>query len=569
MKKVWKGFAAAVSAAAIAATGFIGATSAYADDLAPTPTTTRVTIADFKDGDAFSAYQVLFATNSGTNNENYSYTINPKYTDVLKTATHLSLDGTESVNNKAVTDYITALNSNDMKTFADSLWSAINTADPKLDPEYTTTTNTLNVAQGYYLIRQTAAAEGETFSRVLLDTAGNAAVNIETKRDVPTVDKQVEDKNDSTTDNATWGDSADHDINDVVNYKLTGTVASNVLEYKQYKFEFKDTMSRGLTFKQAATQLADTDVTVKIGEKTISTDSYNVALTTATDAEGAYAGGSVLTITFPNLLTAKYTDDADVRADLPEAAIDVFYAATLNSNAIVGQAGNPNKVDLTFARDPHYSGTGEPTTTTPPQAAIVFTYDTTVSKTDQNGNALAGAEFALLKLNATTNKWDQFGTTGYTATAFDNTTDMANLTAEQAATLTGTATTLVSGNQQLTFKGVDDGQYAIVETKVPAGYNYKTPTLFTVTGGHVVAPGTAGTIDGVTNLGVWGAPRVNNDNDKVSVSVGNLSTIFENTTGNELPSTGGMGTTMLYVAGAAIVLIAGIGLAVTLRRRQA
>ena len=134
MKKVWKGFAAAVSAAAIAATGFIGATSAYADDLAPTPTTTRVTIADFKDGDAFSAYQVLFATNSGTNNENYSYTINPKYTDVLKTATHLSLDGTESVNNKAVTDYITALNSNDMKTFADSLWSAINTADPKLDP---------------------------------------------------------------------------------------------------------------------------------------------------------------------------------------------------------------------------------------------------------------------------------------------------------------------------------------------------------------------------------------------------------------------------------------------------
>ena len=30
-----------------------------------------------------------------------------------------------------------------------------------------------------------------------------------------------------------------------------------------------------------------------------------------------------------------------------------------------------------------------------------------------------------------------------------------------------------------------------------------------------------------------------------------------------------MGTTILYAAGAAIVLIAGIGLAVTLRRRQA
>lgn len=565
MKKVWKGFAAAVSAAAIAATGFIGATSAYADDPAPA-TTTKITISDFKTGDAFSAYQVLNATNSGDTNQNYSYTINSKYTNALRTATSRPLDDdNESVNNKAVTDYIAGLSSNDMKTFADALWTAINTASPALAADYTTTTNTLNVPQGYYLIRQTSAADGQTYSRVLLDTAGNADVSITTKRDVPTVDKAVEDKNDSKTDPTTWGDSADHDINDVVNYKLTGTVASNVLEYKQYKFEFKDTMSKGLTFKQAATQLADTDVTVKIGAKTISTDSYDVALTAATDTEGAYAGGSVLTITFPNLLTAKYTDGTDVKADLPEAAIDVFYSATLNSNAQIGQAGNPNKVDLTFARDPHHSGEGEPTTTTKPETAIVFTYDATVSKTDQNGNALAGAEFALLKWNATTNKWDQFGANGYTATAFDNTTDMANLTAEQAATLTGAATTLVGGKQQLTFTGIDDGRYAIVETKVPAGYNYKVPTIFTVTGGHVITPN-AGTIDGVTNLGVWGAPTTTKG---TAVDGSTITTIFQNTTGNELPSTGGMGTTVLYVAGAAIVLIAGIGLAVALRRRQA
>lgn len=565
MKKVWKGFAAAVSAAAIAATGFIGATSAYAED--PAPTTTAVTIKDFKAGDKFSAYRILFATNSGDRNQNYSYTINPKYTDVLKAATDLPLNGTDSANNTAVTDHIAALEPNAMKTFADALWTAINTADRPLPADYTTVTDTLHVAQGYYLIRQTAAGDGETFSRVLLDTAGNDAVEISTKRDVPTVDKVVQDKNDSMAADPTWGDSADHDINDVVNYKLTGTVASTVLDYKQYKFEFKDTMSKGLTFKQAAAQLADTDVTVKIGENTISPDSYDVTLAAAPDAEGAYAGGSVLTITFPNLLTATYTDGSAVKTHLPEAAIDVFYSATLNSDAVVGQAGNPNKVDLTFARDPHHSGDGEPTTTTPSQAAIVFTYDTTVSKTDQGGNALAGAEFALLKWNTTTNKWDQFGATGYTATAFGDTTDMANLTAEQAATLTGAATTLVGDKQQLTFRGIDDGQYAIVETKVPAGYNYKTPSIFTVTGGHVVAPND-GTIDGVTNLGVWGAPTVVG-NSSVSVSGGNLSTIFENTTGNELPSTGGMGTTILYAAGAAIVLIAGIGLAVTLRRRQA
>lgn len=57
MKKVWKGFAAAVSAAAIAATGFIGATSAYADDPAPAPapTTGSITINNALTGDVFNA----------------------------------------------------------------------------------------------------------------------------------------------------------------------------------------------------------------------------------------------------------------------------------------------------------------------------------------------------------------------------------------------------------------------------------------------------------------------------------------------------------------------------------
>ena len=69
MKKVWKGFAAAVSATAIAATGFIGATSASAADGDVTVTITDATSADQK----FVAYRVLDATNNGNN---YAYTIN-------------------------------------------------------------------------------------------------------------------------------------------------------------------------------------------------------------------------------------------------------------------------------------------------------------------------------------------------------------------------------------------------------------------------------------------------------------------------------------------------------------
>ncbi|MGN0076927.1 MAG: LPXTG cell wall anchor domain-containing protein [Parafannyhessea sp.] len=41
-----------------------------------------------------------------------------------------------------------------------------------------------------------------------------------------------------------------------------------------------------------------------------------------------------------------------------------------------------------------------------------------------------------------------------------------------------------------------------------------------------------------------------------------------NKKGSTLPSTGGMGTTILYVAGAAIVVAAGIGLAIRRNKRQ-
>ncbi|WP_288148302.1 LPXTG cell wall anchor domain-containing protein, partial [uncultured Bifidobacterium sp.] len=97
---------------------------------------------------------------------------------------------------------------------------------------------------------------------------------------------------------------------------------------------------------------------------------------------------------------------------------------------------------------------------------------------------------------------------------------------------------------------------------VPAGYNYAAPTKFTITGNLVTTQPTGGAI-----TGTWGAPTTGNND--VTVSGGTISTSIVNNAGNKLPSTGGMGTTILYVAGAVIVLIAGIGLAVTLRRRQA
>lgn len=570
MKKVWKGFAAAVSAAAIAATGFIGATSANAAEGDVTVTITDATSADQK----FVAYRVLDATNNG---DNYAYTINTKYSEPLKAATGLTLNGTAEANNAAVTEYIGDLNAAQMKVFADALWVAID--GDSLDPDITefagqTGGASFSGPQGYYLIRQTSAGDNDALSSVIVNTAGQNGVDVTLKKDVPTVEKKVQNVNDSSNTTSDWQDSADHDVNDQVNFKLTGTTASNVNDFKQYKFEFKDTMSAGLTFVQAGGTVAATDVTVKIDGAAI-TSGYTVTLADVpTGTTGAYAGGKVLTVSFADLLAA--TKAAGITLD-GDDIVTVEYKATLNENAVIGANGNPNKVDLTFANDPHYSGAGEdePTGVTPEDEVIVFTYEVNADKVNNNNQPLEGASFALLKwFGGEENVWKVYQhaaddtAAGWVAlpsgVTIANKNAIATLSQTDAAKIPGTATAKnnETGKWTVNFPRIDDGDYAIVETVVPAGYNYAAPTQFTITGALVTTQPTDQPI-----TGTWGAPTTTNKD--VTVSGGTISASIVNNAGNKLPSTGGMGTTILYAAGAAIVLIAGIGLAVTLRRRQA
>lgn len=576
MKKVWKGFAAAVSAAAIAATGFIGATSANAAEGDVTVTITDATSADQK----FVAYRVLNTTNNG---DNYAYTINTKYSAQLKTATGLPLNGTDEQNNKAVTDYIAPLTAAQMKVFADKLWVAIANTKPAVTPDITefagkTGGASFSGPQGYYLIRQTSAGANDALSSVIVNTAGQNGVDVTLKKNVPTVEKKVQNVNDSSNTTSGWQDSADHDVNDKVNFKLTGTTSTYVNDFKQYKFEFKDTMSAGLTFVQAGDTVAAGDVTVKI-DGTAITSGYTVTLADVpTGTAAPYAGGKVLTVSFADLLAA--TKAANIKLGGGDV-VTVEYKATLNENAVIGPNGNPNKVDLTFANDPHYSGAGEnePTGTTPEDEVIVFTYEVNADKVTSDNKPLEGASFALLKWFEADKVWKVYqpakaaeGTNpavpaGWvalpTSVTIENKAAIATLSQTDAAKISGTATAEnKDGKWTVNFPRIDDGDYAIVETVVPAGYNYAAPTQFTITGNLVTTQPTDGAI-----TGTWGAPTTGNND--VTVSGGTISTSIVNNAGNKLPSTGGMGTTILYVAGAVIVLIAGIGLAVTLRRRQA
>lgn len=110
--------------------------------------------------------------------------------------------------------------------------------------------------------------------------------------------------------------------------------------------------------------------------------------------------------------------------------------------------------------------------------------------------------------------------------------------------------------------GLDDGAYRLTETTTPDGYNTIEPIIFAITAGHDVESDTPG----LTSL----------SGDKVSGEItftpnpteGSLTATVVNQSGLELPETGGMGTTLFYIAGAVLVIGAAV-LLVTRRRVNA
>ena len=203
------------------------------------------------------------------------------------------------------------------------------------------------------------------------------------------------------------------------------------------------------------------------------------------------------------------------------SVITVEYTATLNNNAVLGSAGNPNEVYLEYSNNPNKSEEGDNETgTTPKDVVIVFTYKTIVNKVDEKGDALTGAEFTLEKYNKKTDKWE--------------------------------AITVVKNDEgtTFTFSGLDDGNYRLTETKTPAGYNTIKPIEFTITAEHDVLS------DNPALTSLNGNVTTGEITFTSNVTDGSLSTDVVNKAGSTLPETGGMGTTIFYILGGLLVLFA-------------
>ena len=352
-------------------------------------------------------------------------------------------------------------------------------------------------AAGYYLIVDTTATTGTYDAKNLsfLKVNGAGEVTPTIKTDKPTLEKKVKDINDSTEVETDWQDSADYDIGDEIPYKLTATMG-DLSNYDHYYLNFHDTMTH-LT-------LVEGSVEVKVGEKTLEKDQYTVAWD---------AAKKTMDVAIMDVKAHEATNGTKVT---------VTYKATLDADAVLGSTGNPNTADLEYSNNPNNTGDGKTkpndTGKTPEDKNIVFTYKVTVNKVKENQQPLEGAEFELSK-KAKDGSWISKGK------------------------LTGT------GDDQNVFewKGLDDGDYKIVETKTPSGYNTIDPIEFTITAKH------EDKADDPKLTSLSGGKLSTGD-----VTTGAISANIVNKSGSTLPETGGIGTTVFYVIGGMLMAAAAI-----------
>ena len=476
-------------------------------------------------GKTLDLYQIFTATKNKAGN--VAYTLNPEYESFFKENVNGASELTGEALSEKAYEYVKTQVGEDGKNgvnFAKAMltWILSNTSGVDATHKTVTTatgsTEIANLAYGYYVVyplgatdTSTAPGTGQDYTSVAsLVSVTDTTVSINMKSNYPTVVKKVNDKN-----------ADDVNIGDTVTYTLTSKVP-DMTGYNSYVFNFKDTLSAGLTFKEITS--------VKVGNTTINKVEAGEE---ANDTYTLTKDGQKITITMNNFLASNENKAGQ--------EIKVTYTATLNKDAVTGFNPNTNKATVEYSNKPGTDNKGE----SEPSIVDVHTFNFTIfkyylknqnNKDDKTG--LANAEFELYKAND-----EVVGDKVNIKKVEDGEYRVA--TSEEAAAEGFKSDVIVSGNNgKVLVKGLDAGTYYLRETKAPEGYNkllsdikVKIAANYDETTGKLTNYTVTYTYNNVTN-----SSTSNSAETSPEVPV-------ENKTGAQLPSTGSKGALMVTLAG--------------------
>lgn len=377
---------------------------------------------------------------------------------------------------------------------ATALQALVNTPDFAGEPEETKTA-TFEAAAKMNLGEGYYLIVGSLGSNAILDTVGEGAVAITTKNNLPTIEK---------TTPVVEGKK----IGDTVDYTITVHAKPGATNYVVH-----DTMGTGLTFNK--------DVTIAGLEK--DTD-YTVV------DEGL--GDSC---TFHVIFTKAYLDT--IKAD---TNIVITYSATINADATLDVDTTTNKAHLSYGDNAHTEDTEEPKAETP-----LYSFD--LVKTTSNNNAdeayklLAGAEFELQ---------DKDGNVIPLVAVDENTYRPAILDGIEADPVNSRVDSIITNaTSKITFTGFGKGTYYLEELVAPDGYNkLDTPAEVKIVDGNLTA--------NISHVDAQGEGE--NAVPAYEKYDGGDGIHVVNYTGAELPSTGGIGTTLFYIVGGLLIVGAAV-----------
>lgn len=370
-----------------------------------------------------------------------------------------------------------------------------------------------NLNLGYYLIDTTLG------TLCSLDTT-SPDVTMREKNEQPTVDKEVKEDSDGT-----WRDENTAQIGDTVEFRTTIAAKKGARNYVLH-----DTMTEGLTLNPDSIKVEEQPSGTGAEELTKGQD-YKVKLAPEYGGTGTIAttDGCAFEVVF----TQGYLDGITGNKN-----IIVSYHAILNENAVIAVNDDKNKDAANINRTKLDYGDASETKW---DTTKTFTFYFDLVKTDNQNILLNGAEFALY--DAATGghlievAQDKAGEDGAYHIA----------TPEEKAKPGFVSAIIKAKDGKAVIKGLDaDTTYWLDETKQPDGYNKLSER----------AEVKMGTLNLTAKIEVG-------EKESTWIS-GGIQVI--NQKGTELPETGGMGTTLLYLGGSVLTLLAA---ALLLLRRRA